>query len=393
MRGAALLALMGLACGGSQAVVPTPAENDGAFSVFIEGPCSRLSAQKRGDATVIVYGETGYDLHGWTPGESVAAAQSLAEVVGGRVMQRPALTRGLPRDGRGYVPGRLDVGDGWLVRTTTRYARGGSGALFEERASGYVWGQGRWQHRAGSPIPRPAAASKLGALPTICSTSQTFVPIAHATSPEGGIFVAGRCDDTAAPNPIDPLVFVAHGRPGGEAWTVTHVPETDELRGIINLDLFARSDDEAYLVAYEPFVARDERKAFLAGYDGRAWRRVEVPSDDGLMSVSGTASKLYFAAGRRLYRRDYGTATLPLQSVALPPPAFARVSPDQMHFHAVRTIRGRVWVESSYRVVVRLEEGKDTIWASALYTTRSPRRPVHCDARRPAAQALAEVPE
>lgn len=380
-----------LSCGGRVVAPIDPPREDGAFVIFVEGPCPRLSAQRLNDATVIVFGETGYDLHGWTPGEPVAAAQSLAEVAGDTVMRRTSLLRGLPRDGRGYVPGGLDVGDGWLVRTTTHYARGGTGALFEKREAGYVWSGGGWVSRPGSPVK--GGANEVGALPAICPDGLTFVPIVHEASPEGGTFIAGRCDDAAAPNPVDPTVFVAHGRPGARRWSVAQVPETDELRGIINLDLFARSDDEVYLVAYEPFVARDERKPFLAAYDGETWRRVEAPVEDGFMSVAGTKQHLYLAAGRRLYRRDYGTATLPLESVPLPAPAFAQVTADQMHVHTVRNLAGRLWVETSYRVSVRREEGTDAIWASALYTTMAPRRPIHCDAREPAEVALAEVPE
>lgn len=388
---AAAVALVLLSCGGNKPVAAELPREDGAFSVFVEGPCSRLSAQSGDGTTVLVYGETGYDLHGWTPGEPVAAAQSLAEVRGDRVMRRSSLLQGLPRDGRGYVPGDLDVGDGWLLRTTTRYARGGTGALFEKREAGYVRSGARWVARPGSPVTRPT--SRLGALPSICPEGLTFVPIAHDTSPEGGVFIAGRCDDPAAPNPVDPMVFVAHGRPGARAWSMARVPETDELRGIINLGLFARRDDEVYLVAYEPFVDRAERKPFLAAYDGQAWRRVETPVTDGFMSVAGTPQHLYLAAGRRLYRRAYGSVTLPLETIPLPRPSFARVTPEQMHVHTVRNVEGRIWVETSYRVRVRRKEGTDAIWASALYTTTAPHRPIHCDAREPAESALAEVPE
>jgi len=390
MRGA-VAALLVAACGGQITVPSTPSPQT-EFEIFAEGPCPRLSAQHALGTTVLVFGETGYDLHGWMPGEPVAAAQSLAEVVGDTVMLRPALSGGLPHDARGYVPGALEVDGGWLTRTTTRYARGGTGALFEKRASAYVWSNGRWAGRAGRPMGRLDPSSRLGELPAMCADGRQFIPTAHDTSPEGGVFVAGRCDDAAAPNPVDPVIHVAHGRPGARTWSTARIPETDELRGIVNLDLFARRDDEAYLVAYEPFVARDERKAFLAGYDGRHWRRIEVPVEDGFMGVSGTETELYLAAGRRFYQRAYGTATLPLAAVPLPLPAFAQVTASQMHVHAVRVLSGQVWVEASYRVQVPRKEGVDAIWASALYTRQRPRRLIYCDARESADQALAEVP-
>jgi hypothetical protein len=388
------------ACGGSARPVAAPPPAISTWSVFAEGPCPKLSVQASGSRRFIVYGDTGYDLHAWLPGEPIAAAQTVAELKGDRVFRNPMLLSGLPRNARGYVPGELQLGGAppegpWLQLITTRYSAGGRGALFERRVHGYAFVPGRGWSGLGpeSPAGLPAQAKALPALPrrTICPKSGlTFVPLASTTTPAGGVFVAGRCDDDQAPNYIDTTILVAHGRPEADHWEVEPVPDADALDGIVNLGLAAPSDDRAFLVAYEPFTEREKRQSFFAHYDGSRWRELPLPIDDGLMSLAASDDgTLWFAASRALYRRQPSGE---ITKVTLPSPRFARGPKEAMHIHTVRAFDpGELWVEASYRVDLPAGRGAKRGWASVLLSTRPPRYPLYCDADEPAERALYEV--
>lgn len=369
------------------------------FAVIAEGPCPKLSLQAVGDRRLLVYGDTGYDLQAWLPGDELAAAQSLVELRGGRAFRNPRLLAGLPADGRGYVPGDLVLGGAgdraaWLLRITSRYNPTGRGALFEREAEGYVMRGDAWARVGeGLPVELPAAAGHLPPLPrdTMCAREGlVFVPLASTTSPAGGLLVAGRCADRGPRNLKDPTVLVAHGLPGATAWAVKAMPGADWLDGIINLDLYARSDADAVLVAYEPFRAPEERQRFVARYDGSGWKELTLAIEDGLMSVTGTPDgALWFAAGRALYRVD--PAGRPA-AMPLPPLRFARGKAADVHVHTVRSFGPEVWVEASYRVQLTVGSREEPAWASALFANVAP--PAHalyCDAREPAPLAVTEV--
>ena len=219
----------------------------GAFRVAAEGPCARLAVEAIGDRRLLVFGDTGYDLAGWLPGDEVPAAQSIAVLGPGGAGLDPGLLRGLPRDARGYVPGDLLLGGAddagaWLLRVTTRYAPGGDGALFARASEGFTRGPRGWQRSPGSPVERPRAAARLPSLPTTaCAEGHQLVPLASTTT-RGGVMVAGRCDDARVANPAEVDLLVAHGRPGASAWEIHRVPGTSNLDGNVNVAIDARGD-------------------------------------------------------------------------------------------------------------------------------------------------------
>lgn len=406
LLGAVMLAAVS-GCGTAPSGPPTDVPGvklQSELALVAEGPCSRLSVQAVGDRRLLVYGDTGYDLRGWLPGDELAAAQSFVEIRGDVALRNQSLLRGLPRNAGGYVPGDLTLGGSfdrraWLLVGTTRYAEFAAGALFERTVVGYAYhaAQG-WRRVDTEPVELPPESSGLPELErqTMCGQpSLRFVPLASATTAAGGVLVAGRCDDERPVNYPDTTVLVAHGRPRAATWHIERAPDTDVLDGIINLDLYAASDDEAYLVVFEPFKSVEERKGYLARYDGRRWRSLDAPHG-GLMSVAGTGDgTLWLASGRHVYRRPpAGT----IEPVPLPLVRHARSRAKRPgvthHVHAVEAFpNGEVWVEASYRVGVR-EEGADDlvpVWASALYSNRPLRLPLYCDAREPADGALVEV--
>lgn len=381
-----------------EAAAPPPRTPSSTFSVVAEGPCPRLAVFAIDRRRFLVFGETGYDLRAWMPGDRLAAAQSIVELRADGAFVVPAMLEGLPRDGRGYVPGDLVLGGSfertpWLLRIGSEYAPSGTGALFARTSEGYLLRERGWERASGPPVERPAGAAKLPELPrgTMCGAGLVFVPIASAATPSGGLLVGGRCDDDRPANLKKPALLVAHGLPGASSWIVKPVPGTELMDGIVNVALFARSDTDAALVAYEPFKPPAERRAFLARHDGKAWREQTTAIDDGLMSVAGTPDgALWFAAGRGAYRVDAGGA---VAKVALPKLRFAAGKSDDLHVHTVRAFGGEVWFEAGFRAYVPRGDGKgrEPAWAGALFANVPGPRPVYCDAREPAAGAVYEV--
>jgi hypothetical protein len=372
--------------------------------VVAEGPCSRLDVQAIGDRRLLVYGETGYDLRGWLPGDELAAAQSFVELRGDRAMRNHSLLRGLPVDEGGYVQGDLSFGGSferraWLLVGTTRYAEFARGALFDRQVVGYEYRRPSGWHRVDAePVELPPEASGLPEIDraTACGKpSLRFIPLASATTPTGGVLVAGRCDDAEPVNYRDTTVVVAHGRPRTSSWELLPAPHTDVLDAIVGLDLYAPADDDAYLVVYEPFRPVGERSAYLARFDGTRWRTLDAPPV-GLMSVAGTGDGgLWLAGGRELIRREPDGA---YRTVPLAPLRYARSRAQKPgpthHVHSVRAFsNGEVWVAASYRVGRRHPESSDLVpvWASALWSNRPSSHPLFCDAREPADAALSEV--
>ena len=376
---------------------PPPRAATSTFTLVAEGPCPRLAVHAIDDRRFLVFGDTGYDLRAWMPGERLPAAQSILELRSDGAFVNPLLLAGLPTDGRGYIRGDLALGGSfqrtpWLLRITSEYAPSGTGALFARTSEGYLL-QGRgWQRADGPPVERPAASAKLPPLPlaTLCGPGLTFVPLTSAPTPTGGLLTAGRCDDDRPANLKKVTLLVAHGLPGAATWTLKPIPATELLDGIVNLSLFARSDRDALLVAYEPFKPPAERRPFAARYDGTTWRDHPLPIDDGLMSIAGTPDgALWIAAGRAAYRLPPAG---PPTRVSLPPPR-ARGDATQIHLHTVRTFGPEVWFEASYRAYVPRPDnkGREPMWSSLLFANVPTPRPLHCDAREPAATAVFEV--
>lgn len=384
-------AALALGCGGGARapMAQQPAAGPAQLFVFAEGPCPKLSIEAAGERRFLVYGDHGRVLAGWMPGDRVAAAETLAELDGGRVFRRPSLTSGLPLDARGYVPGELRVGgaDGalWLVRTTLRYSLVERGPLFERTPAGYRFEAG-WQP-TNEPVTLPERARRLPALSghEVCGEELDFVPLTWATTPTGGLVVAGRCDDDAAANYSVTTLMVARGEPNATKWAIDVVPFGERLGGIVNLSLAAPADDELYLAAYEPFEDLAKRSPFLARFDGRTWTNVELGLRDGIMSVAADGrGSVWLAAGRTFYRLEHGKET----KLALPPLRFVE-QPGAIQIRVVRYLDGELWVEGAYLVHRRDERGSH--WASVLYSSRKPDVPLYCDARELADGALVEA--
>lgn len=364
----------------------------GELRIAAEGPCARLSIAAIGSRRVLVYGDTGYDLTGWLPDDEVPAAQSLAVLSPAGAGVDARLLEGLPRDERGYVTGTVELGgsddaDAWLLRVTTRYGPGGGGALFARESTGFRLGRTGWRRVGEVAVERPRETAGLPELRVAeCGEGGTFIPLASATT-RGGVLIAGRCDDARVANPAQATLLVAHGRPRATAWRVERVPGTENLDGIVNVAIDARSDDEAILTAWEPFVPIDQRHAFAARWGGRSWTPATLPVPGGYVDVAYEASgDVLVANGRGIHRIDRAGR---VQRLALPSPRFAHGAPNDIYVHAVRTFDTETWIEASYRVWA--SQGKPAVWASALITNATVPRTVHCDAAETADRALTEV--
>lgn len=371
----------------------------GDLHVVAEGPCSRLSVQPVGGRTFVVYGDTGYDLHDWSVGERLAAAESVVEIRGGEAFRVDGFLRGLPTNSGGYVAADLRLGGSldrkpWLVAVDTRYATRDAGSLFERESSGYVFEGGSFRkHNDGSPVDLPDEAASLPALPEPCDAGagQRFVKLAAATSGRGDVFVAGRCAVSGPVATRGAPIVVAFGAARASRWVVGRTPESHVLDGVVNVGLFARRGDDAYLVAYEPFKSAEERQPYLARWDGRAWSQIETGLPEGLMSVSGSDDgTLWIAGGRALYRRRPGETAL--TKVPLPPLRFATdPHPATLRVHTVRVVAADdVWVEGTYRVRVREKDADVELRSGVLFRSR-PSAAHYCDAREPAAKAFVRV--
>jgi hypothetical protein len=401
---ALMLALHG--CGAPPPVAAAPPSGAHAFEleVVAEGPCGRLSVQGFEGRTLLVYGETGYDLHDWNVGEKLAAAQSFVELRGGGAFRVRSLYDGLPVNAGGYVAADLSMGESieegpWLFAVETEYAARGEGRLFERHGRAYARKGKAWVATANeSPFPLPGVARSLPPLPleTACAHPDLrFIPLASARLPSSEVLVAGRCQDASHVNTRETSVLVAHGRPGASSWSIESAPDATSLDGIVNLGLHARSASEAFLVAWEPFKPPSDRRAYLARWNGTRWAEEETSLPEGLMSVaSADDGTLYVAAGRALYKqRQRGT---PFELVPLPPLRFAtEPHPSTLRVHTVRAVAGDLWVEGTYRVSLPTPNKPVEARASVLYrVAKGPAKataPLFCDAREPAERALVSV--
>ncbi len=393
----AVVALVVCGCGAASAPVATPVEPD-ALTIVAEGPCARLSMQPMGDRRFVIFGDTGYDLELWTPGEELAAAQSVVELADGAAWLDRSWTAGLPTDGRGYVPATIELGGepgthAWLSLTRTRYAPHGTGKLFARERTAFVRDGAHWEPVADpSAAPWPASARSLPPLSTeaICAAPERrFLPLSHAITPAGGAIVAGRCQGASITPHPDTTLVVAHGAPGAASWRVERASPRARLEGHVNAALFARSDDDVYLSAYEPFEPSEGRQGFLAHWDGSSWQELEPGFDGGIMSIAGgPTGPLYLAAGTALFRRDEAGRAAP---VALPRPSFV-TGDASLHVHTVRVARAELWVEASLKVHDRApgRDGDVERWASVLWGPRGFGR-YHCDDREDAANAFTEI--
>ncbi|MBI5534194.1 MAG: hypothetical protein HY898_15835 [Deltaproteobacteria bacterium] len=404
----ALCLLVALSCGSTQQpLVIAPAAPASEFHAAAAGICSKLDVSRIGDRTFIVYGDTGYQLRDWNPGEELAAAQSFVEVRGPQVMRDLSLLKGLPSNAGGYVPGDVTMGgrtlqEAWLLRTTTRYARRGAGALFDHDLEPYTWAGAGWsRHASNDFVQLPPSARSLPDLPvdTLCARHSPDLRFIRVTStvhlPTGNVWVAGRCQNDSHVNYRPTRIMVAHGAPGATQWEVTDAPASAQLDAIVNLGLYARRPDDLYLAAYEPFVSLDKRVPYIAHYDGKAWRVEHPPMTTGITSISGSEDgTLWAAAGRELWRQD---ASGQWKRIALPPlPFVAHFHPGAVRITTVHAFASDdVWVGAAFTARIKQskhEEATD-VRGGALYHSRPLEHPLYCDAREPAEEALVQVQE
>jgi len=396
-------------CGGSSQPVAAPGTAPlaaGGIQIVAEGPCGRLSAQSIEGRTLLVYGETGYDLHDWAVGERLAAAQSFVQLQDGGAFRVPSLMEGLPLDAGGYVAADLQLGESpeegpWLFAVETRYAARNGGRLFDRSGRAFSRKGKTWvATQNASPVPLPGVARSLPPLPleTACQRpGLTMVPLASTRLTNGEILVAGRCQDQSHVNYAETSVLVAHGLPGASAWRIEAAPDASGLDGIVNLALHARASSEAYLVAWEPFKPKGSRRPYLARWNGTRWQMEETGLPEGLMSVATTSDgALYVAAGSGLFRRTRAGA--PFEPVPLPPLRFASEgNPPTLRIHTVRVVGDDLWIEGTYRVALSGSK-KSEARASVLYRLAGPASrtpamatPLFCDAREPADRAITAI--
>ncbi len=408
MRWLPLLLVLGIVGHGCATARPirAPALPADAFHGVVSGLCPKLDVARVGDRTFLVYGETGYQLGDWHPGDTLAAAQSLAEVRGERVLRNLTLLQGLPSNAGGWVPGDLSIGgasmdEAWVLKTTSRYAPRGRGALFTHALDPYTWNGREWvRYTSGDFVGLPVPARSLPDLDQegLCRRHDPSLRFVRVTSgvlhSTGHVWVAGRCQNESHVNYRPTRIMVAHGAPGARQWIVRDVPASAQLDAIVNLGLYARAPDDVYLIAYEPFVPLDRRVPFLAHFDGTDWGIEHPPMTTGLTSVSGLEDgTLWVGAGRGLWRRD---AAGRWDEVPLPAPPFAqRFRKGAMRVTDVWAFApDDVWVAVAFAARVTREGGdKVEVRARALYRNRPWDVPLYCDAREPVEDALVVVQE
>jgi len=372
--------------------------------VVAEGPCAKLSVQAIGQRKFVVFGDTGYELRAWNPGELLAAAQSFVEIREGLAYRNRALLRGLPTNSGGYTPGDIRFGGsslqhGWLWRTTTHYAPEDSGALFRRTVEAFVHDGRRWTKHSSPDVARfPPAARSLPPLPaaTMCSAYGSrlhFVRLTATWLDSGHVWVAGRCQDDGLTNYRETTVLVASGSPETKRWTVAKLSDIWALDAILNVAMYARAADDVYLVAYEPFKPIEKRVQYLVHYDGRSWTLLDTPVGTGMTSVSGSVDgTLWITAGHQLWRRDPKGSwrVIPMPSLLFSKPD----KPPSLRITAVRAFAvDDVRVEGAFRVRLPARGEPKPIQgrASVLFHSRPFQYPLFCDPSEPAEKGLSAV--
>ncbi len=375
-----------------------------ALHVVAEGPCAKLSAQAIGKRRFVVFGDTGYELAYWNPGDLLPAAQSFVEIRDGKAFRNLGMLDGLPKNVGGYIPGDLLLGgssldNGWLLRATTHYAPTGTGVLFRRSWHGYAWQSGGWAASQSAQVVRyPLAAKGLPALPveTMCEPYDEglrFVPSATATLPSGHVMIGGTCQAKKHIRLRNAVALIAHGRPSTNSWRVERLPETDGHDGIVNLAIHLAGPREAYAAVYEPFKSIPKRIPYLAHYDGKTWSITSTPIKTGMTSVAGSSDgTLWVAAGHELWKRS---PTKGWHTVKLPRLLFAKPArPPTLRVTAVRVFAGNdIWAEGAFRLKLEESDGEPATEAraSVLWRSTPAAHVLYCDPRKRAPKGLTAV--
>lgn len=387
----AALALAAFACS-PRASHPGSASATSELRVAVEGTCPKLAAYPVGPEVVLAYGTYGLEDALLTKDRPEArAAQGLAHVRGDRLAFDPALLAGLPLGPGGYVRGDLEVGgrrprDAWLVRVDTDLAPAQRGALFERRRVYYARDGARWTEdpkavdraRPGARPPPLAEASLCEAAP-----GTRFARHATARIDSGDTVVAGRCEDELGR--AQGGVFVATYRAGDRDWAVAEAPPSALWQGIVNLDVVFSTERQAYLYAYAPYD-ESASETYVAAWDGAAWRRLAVPFEGPIVSLSLAADGALWAVARfaEVHRRPARGAWA---RVPLPSPRWASPAPAALRVLEVQTTGSDAWVHAAYPIAAP-EREDGSARGHVLFTTRVWGSPWFCDRKRPAASAL-----
>ncbi len=397
---AALSTLAIAACGhgsAGPASAPSAGGEGGSLSLAIEGPCPKLRIWDTGKELALVYGT--YGLEGATPIEArsrLSAEQSFGFLRPTGIELRPAMFVGLQRNARGYVPLDIELGGefpraAWLSRSDTRLAKAHQGALFERSRSYAVWEDGRWTE---SPTGSDVVLSGLRTPPfiegRICTRFGENVHYArHATEriPAGAVITAGRCEDElqrAQGGVVAATLASDDGR-----WVVHQMPSSSMFEGIVNIDLVYPSRTEAYLYAYTPYD-ESPRPAYLLRWDGAQWAQQTVPFAGPIVSMARTSDGVLWAVAR--FREVWARSPAGVWSaVTLPPSRFADRTPTDVRIIEIQSTGSAAWIHAAYPIAVRPNAGAGEARPSRshlLFTTRPWKKPLFCDASRPAATAL-----
>jgi hypothetical protein len=363
------------------------------LAVVAEGPCQKLAPARMGERTVIIFGETGYELSDWQAGEPWPAAQGLVELRDGDFGFGSKLLLGLPRDDRGYVPFDLRIGEDskhtpWLRLTDTSYAQRGTGALLKRTYTDYSWNNGWEQRDEAIDLGGSATLKQLSPKEPCEDSKLAFLPLDHAIGSDGSVFVAGRCQDDKIVAYEDTTLVVAIAKPGQSQFAYARLPRSSRLSGMVNLDLEVRDANRAWLVAYEPFESPENRHSYFVEWDGQRFAEVDLEVDRGLMSIAHLGeNKLVIAASDKLVEV---APNHHVKQLVLPAPLLAK-SATTVHLHtASSTGNGELWVQGSYRV--NAPQGpKGQIAprdAAVLYSNIKTKGLLYCDAQEPAHSAV-----
>lgn len=392
-----------------------PASGDdlrSAFSVLVEGVCPKLAVSSAGSTAFLVFGTYGLDAvpfeHERAASAEVAAAQSLVELGVAGPVRDPKLLAGLPTTATGYVPADLELGGLsrerlWLARVETKRGGDAQGTLYEHRRTYYAWSPAGWRHEERAedlatpgpptpPLPMAALCDELG-------PELRFATHATARLPTGQALVAGRCEDEL--HRARGGVRVVSVEPGEAAWRTMQAPSGAIFDSIVNLGLAldaASSGPQvrpngrpsvrrAYLHAYPPYATGDS-EAYLVRIDGPELTALATPFPGPVVSIAAAADgALWVVAGwRELWRLADGR----WQRVTLPAPRFVAPLPPEVRLLEVQVAGHDVFVHAAYPISLPGGE-RAGARGHVLYTTRPVDRPLYCDRRRPAAEALSDA--
>lgn len=361
--------------------------------MFAEGPCPKLEVQAAGDRKFLVYGTYGLDAARFQlsskQSSDVNAAQAFVEIGAAGLVRWPTMWDGLPKAAKGYIRGDLEIGGHypdtlWLARIETK--RGDSARLlYARQPSYYSWRTRRWKpNRKAREMATVGALAPRLPLDELCEGlgDAHFATYAAERQQTGEALVAGRCEDEL--HRARGGVRLASFTPGQASWQLLDAPASPLFDAIINMGLVWTSRRQAYLFAYPPYQLGDA-PAYVARFDGSGWSQVDMPMPGPIVAMTATDEDSLWAVSqwRVLWRRRDGQ----WEHVLLPPPLFVSPVPAQLRILDAQAHGETLWIHAAYPIAVAGSE-RSAARGHVLYTTDAVRRPVYCDRRRAASDAL-----